>query len=105
MRKSEALRYRQHIESAVQSLQDGEALDVATLYPEWTAGVDYSTDYKVQRGGNLWRCLQAHTAQTGWEPENAASLWEQICEAHDGTKYDPIPYDGNMALTEGLYYI
>lgn len=32
------------------------------------------------------------------------SLWEEICETHDGTKYDPIPYDGNMALVSGLYY-
>ena len=24
--------------------------------------------------------------------------------AHSGTQDDPIPYNGNMALTEGLYY-
>ena len=59
---------------------------------------------QLQRGGKLWRCLQAHTAQTGWEPENAASLWTEICESHDGTKYDPIPYDGNMALESGKHY-
>ena len=23
----------------------------------------------------LYRCVQAHTSQTGWEPPNAASLW------------------------------
>lgn len=32
------------------------------------------------------------------------SLWERIDETHDGTKYDPIPYNGNMALQNGLYY-
>ena len=104
MRKSEALRYRQHIETAVQSLTDGEALDVATLYPEWSAGVDYATGYKVQHGGKLWRCLQAHTAQTGWEPENAPALWTEICVTHAGTLNDPIPYSGNMALESGKYY-
>lgn len=26
-------------------------------------------------------------------------------QAHDGTKYDPIPYDGNMALESGKYYV
>ena len=36
--------------------------------------------------------------------ENAASLWEVINETHSGTEDDPIPYDGNMALTAGLYY-
>ena len=106
MRKSEALRYRQRIETAVQSLPDSEALDAVTLYPEWAAGVDYSTGHKVQRGGKLWRCVQAHTSQAGWEPSTAtASLWEEICETHDGTLADPIPYDGSMALMAGLYYI
>lgn len=105
MRKSEALKLRHHIENAVQSLPDGEALEVVTLYPEWAAGVDYSTGHKVQYGGNLWRCMQSHTAQTGWEPSTAtASLWAEICESHDGTLADPIPYSGNMALENGKYY-
>ena len=49
--------------------------------------------------------VQAHTAQTGWEPENAAALWEQINETHEGTVDDPIPYEENMALEQGRYYI
>ena len=85
-------------------IADDTALRMVEFYPEWASGVAYTAGYKAQRGGKLWRCLQAHTAQTGWEPENAASLWEQICEAHDGTKYDPIPYDGNMALESGKHY-
>lgn len=32
------------------------------------------------------------------------SLFERIDEVHDGSRYDPIPYEGNMALTAGLYY-
>lgn len=86
------------------TVDDQTALRMAAFYPEWVEGQACAADYKAQRGGKLWRCLQAHTAQTGWEPENAASLWEQICETHDGTKYDPIPYDGNMALESGKYY-
>ena len=104
MRKSEALKLRHHTETAVQSLADSEALEVVTLYPEWAAGVDYSTGYKVQRGGALYKCLQAHTSQDGWEPENVPALWEEICETHDGSRYDPIPYEGSMALVSGKYY-
>ena len=58
-----------------------------------------------QYGGKLWRCVQAHTSQDGWEPENAPSLWTEICESHGGTLTDPIPYSGNMALESGKYYI
>ena len=32
------------------------------------------------------------------------SLYERIDETHAGTIDDPIPYEGNMALTAGLYY-
>lgn len=86
------------------SVDDTTALRMVEFYPEWETGTAYPSGHKVQRGGKLWHCLQTHTSQDGWDPENAASLWEQICETHDGTKYDPIPYDGNMALTAGLYY-
>ena len=85
-------------------VDDNIALRMVEFYPEWSAGQAYTAGYKAHRGGKLWRCLQAHTAQTGWEPENAASLWTEICESHDGTKYDPIPYNGNMALQSGKYY-
>lgn len=87
------------------TVDDQTALRMVEFYPEWVSGMDYSTGYKVQHGSKLWRCLQAHTSQPGWEPENTPALWEQINETHAGTLADPIPYDGNMALTSGLYYI
>lgn len=86
------------------TVDDNTALRMLSYYPEWAAGVDYPAGYKVQRNGKLWRVVQAHTAQVGWEPEVAASLWEQINETYDGTIDDAIPYSGNMALAEGLYY-
>ena len=86
------------------TVDDNTALRMVEFYPEWSAGQAYTAGYKAHRGGKLWRCLQAHTAQTGWEPENTASLWTEICESHDGTMYDPIPYNGNMALQSGKYY-
>ena len=104
MRKSEALKLRHHIETAVQSLPDSDALEAVVLHPEWVTNTNYLADYKVRRGGRLWRCIQAHTSQIGWEPENAASLWTEICESHSGTLEDPIPYSGNMALESGKYY-
>ena len=86
------------------SVDDNTALRMVEFYPEWAAGVDYATGYKAQNGGRLWRCVQTHTSQTGWEPENAASLWTEINETHSGTVDDPIPYNGNMTLENGKYY-
>lgn len=87
------------------TVDDSMALRMLPYYPEWAAGTAYTVGYKVRKDGKLWRVLQAHTSQIGWEPENAASLWEQINETHAGTLNDPIPYSGNMALTNGLYYM
>lgn len=87
------------------AVDDKTALRMKEFYPEWESGVSYAVGFKVQRNGKLWRVIQAHTSQDGWQPENAASLWEQINETHAGTLEDPIPYDGNMALESGKYYI
>lgn len=87
------------------SVDDNTALRMKSFYPEWAAGNAYAADFKVQRNGKLWRVVQAHTSQTGWEPENTASLWEQINETHSGTIDDPIPYEGNTALEKGMYYM
>lgn len=85
-------------------VDDQTAFRMKEFYPAWAAGVSYAAGYKVQDSGRLWRCVQAHTTQDGWEPDNAPALWEEICETHDGSLYDPIPYDGSMALESGKYY-
>lgn len=87
-------------------VDDNTALRMMEFYPAWASETAYSIGYKVKRNGKLWRCRQDHTAQVGWEPgsDGTESLWEQVNETNAGTQDDPIPYDGNMALEEGLYY-
>ena len=98
-----AMLIRQQINTL--TVDDNTALRMLEFYPEWASDTDYTAGYKVQRSGKLWRCIQAHTSQAGWEPENAASLWTEICESHAGTLEDPIPYNGNMVLESGKYYM
>jgi hypothetical protein len=86
-------------------VDDNTALRMKGFYPEWVACNAYAVGFKVKYNGNLWRAVQEHTSQIGWEPENAASLWEQINETHSGTIDDPIPYSGNMALENGKHYV
>ena len=59
-------------------VDDATALRMVEFYPEWAADVDYSSGYKVQHCGKLWRCLQNHTSQDGWGPANAPSLWAKV---------------------------
>ena len=105
MTRAKAKQLRQLIEQLAVTLDDETALTGIELFPIWTIDRAYAVGDKVQRNGKLWRCIQAHTSQAGWEPENAASLWTEICESHSGTLEDPIPYNGNMALESGKYYM
>lgn len=106
MTEQQARKYREIIEAGAQGLTDAEALTVKTLYPAWTTGQSYAAGYKITYNGKLYKVLQAHTSQSTWVPGAAGteSLYARIDEEHDGTQYDPIPYEGNMALENGKYY-
>lgn len=105
MTRAEALKYRAIIEQGAQGLSDAEALAVKTLYPKWAAGQSYAVGYKFLYGGELYKVIQAHTSQTAWLPGvGTESIYTRIDEQHDGSRYDPIPYSGNMELFAGMYY-
>ena len=85
-------------------VDDATAVRMTAFYPAWASGIAYTVGYKVQYKGKLYKVLQAHTSMVGWEPEITPSLFAVIDEVHDGTKFDPIPYSGNMALEKDKYY-
>ena len=87
------------------SVDDAMAVRMTAFYPEWEKDKQYTVGYKVQYLGKLYKVIQAHTSQETWTPDITASLYTRIDEVHDGTKYDPIPYEGNMTLYNGKYYI
>ncbi|MFK8911569.1 carbohydrate-binding protein, partial [Streptomyces sp. YS-3] len=41
----------------------------------WAVGTAYRSGDRVAYGGRGYVCLQAHTAQPGWEPPNVPALW------------------------------
>ena len=43
--------------------------------PEWAAGTAYKVGDLVTYGGQVYRCVQAHTSQTGWDPASVPALW------------------------------
>ena len=84
---------------------DGEALKVRGIYPAWADLIGQTADrigFKLTHGGKLWKTKQpGYTFTAGWETE---SMFEEVSESHAGTLDDPIPYNGNMELFEGLCY-
>lgn len=96
------------VKQARQITDDQEALELQILYKSWEQqiGKQLNVGEYVQHEGKLYRVLQAHTAQSTWAPGNGTeSLFVVIDKEHAGTLEDPIPYNGNMELFNGKYYI
>lgn len=105
MRRSEAYRFRANIETAAQTVDDKTALTMMSFYPKWESGKEYSEGFKLRYADKLYKVIAAHTSQDAWTPDVASTLFTRIEEAADGSLENPIPYDGNMALVNGLYYV
>lgn len=55
------------------------ATEHAELFEAWVTDKDYAVGKIVTRpNGNLYKCVQAHRSQAGWEPENTPALWNKI---------------------------
>lgn len=91
-----------------QSLDDAQALTVKAIYPQWAdvIGQTVPLGYKFLYGNVLYKTIQDNLQiQEQWIPgEGTESLYAVINETNAGTKEDPIPYSGNMALESGKYY-
>ena len=124
--REKAIALRTLIEKLSADLPDSEAYTAPELFPMWTLK-DYQTGDRVQYNGILYKCLQAHTAQSDWTPDKAVSLWVRVDDpsvefpdwrqptgAHDAyNKGDKVSYptadrhwisevDGNV-WTPGVY--
>ena len=63
-------------------LTDEQAEQVPNAFPTWAAGIAYAIGDRARHGGKLYRCVQAHTSQEGWEPDKTPALW--VRTAPDG---------------------
>lgn len=90
-------------------LTDNQAISVKNLHPEWKEfiGKSLSTGFRVLHEDALYKVRQDINVVLENQPPSidTAALYEEINETHDGTKADPIPYNNNMALELGKYYI
>lgn len=78
MKLARAMELRAIIEEAMSKEDDSVVLEIPQLLPEWKAGIAYATGKKIQYGGVVWKVLQDHTSQEGWEPGIAPSLFAEV---------------------------
>ena len=112
MTRAKAKQLRQLIEQLAVTLDDETALTGVELFPMWAIGRAYAVDDRVQYGGILYKCVQAHTTQADWTPDITPALWvavsiEEYPEwvqptgAHDAYNIgDKVTYKGNHYVCE-----
>lgn len=75
-----ARQLRKLIEQAVTSLPDEDALECATLFEAWAPGVYVEAGARLEYGGKLYKCVQAHTTAAEWPPDSTPSLWTAVAK-------------------------
>ena len=85
IKRERLFQLRTAIEQSSESLTDETAAEVPELFPRWSGeGVSYTAGDRRRYGEKLYKCLQGHTSQEGWDPESAPSLWAEILPGQDG---------------------
>ncbi len=121
-----AEQYFRALQMFAQSLEDEKAMEVAYMYDPWEIGKSYSVGDFLTYGVNgvddpqLYKVVQAHTAQADWIPEVTPALytpiglddsgypvWAQPTGAHDAYNTgDVVNYNGTLyqSLIAGNVY-
>lgn len=90
----------------IKMVQNGEidevtASEAIQLFLPWDANSTYTIgDMRVYEG-LLYKCLQSHVGQEGWEPINTPALWKVCGVTEDGTPIWSQPISASDAYMIG----
>lgn len=97
------------INVALNTVPDEMAINIVTLFEQWEPDKDYIINQRLRYNNKLYRVVQAHHSQTGWEPNLVPALfteitmpgeipeWRQPTGAQDAyMKGDQVKYDGKI---------
>lgn len=102
-----AEQFRKALQMFAASLSDEKAMEVATIYDSWEVGKKYEVGDFVTYGENavgdvqLYKVVQAHTAQANWTPYITRSLYTPIGLTDDGYPVWSKPTGAHDAYNEG----
>lgn len=82
------------LDGVLDMLTDEQAETVSELYHAWAIGVDYAVGKRIRYNDKLYRCVQAHTSQEGYEPPTTPALWTRT--AAEGEILDWIQPTGSQ---------
>ena len=96
-------------------LTAGQALEMKEYYPVWgdenaPAGKEVDSGFRFkyrtpeEADYTLYEVIQPHTLSSEWVPGAGTESLYKVVTEHKGSIEDPIPWEHNMELVEGLYY-
>lgn len=102
-----AAQLRRAIQIFAASLDEGRALEVASIYPGWEAGRSYKAGeyftYGVNRVGDpqLYKVAQDHSSQAEWLPDELPALYTPVGLTNDGWPIWSQPAGAHDAYSTG----
>ena len=101
----QAKEIRTSIDNVTGIMADADAAKNPMLFLPWEANTKYEVGDRRRHDGKVYKCLQAHTSQVGWEPPAVPALLVVINTSSPGTIDDPITAARGMEYEYGKYYL
>ena len=110
MDKATFTKIAQQAAENINGLSGSDALAVKDMYLTWgeSIGLEAKKGFKFTYEDKLYEVIQPDglTIQGQYIPgQGTEALYAEINETNAGTYEDPIPYNNNMQLYNGKYYI
>jgi len=69
---------RRAVATDVDAMTPEDAAALAGIFEPWAVGDAVTIGMIREHGGMLWKCLQAHTTQSDWQPQDVPALWLRV---------------------------
>lgn len=66
------------------TLSDEEAVELPLAFNKWHPDHEYTVGERLRYEDKLYRVLQNHTSQDGWNPKDTPSLFAEVLSGQDG---------------------
>lgn len=85
----QARQLRKQWQQLLQANDDTTIIDCEDLVDNWQIDNAYAVNDICRYEGQVYRCVQAHTSQTDWQPSQTPALW---AIKHTKNKDNPKPF-------------
>lgn len=78
MTREQARQLRKLLENTTENMTDEKIAGFPAFVEKWKPGSDYKAGKRLSFNDIVYKVLQDHTSQEGWEPDKAPSLFAKV---------------------------